>query len=819
MRAMTGSRLAGLLSTAAVLLLPALGVGTASALDVGEVVPLLVPDVSEFPDAPATKDFICVAITDNAYWLVQDSTYLGSNPDAPDTAAVWGNFITQAEIDSLTAQFEGDGIDVYATVTALCGAVPDTDADPRIWIVMADFPDYYQNQSGPSTRVGRIAHVELGDFDGTGTFNDHDIIYINAGAFKTNQAVSSKLRCWYIPSGLAMLIRHGVRSDEALWVSRGLGQVAQYECYGLTYTNIGPSKMGVQGNIQNFENSAPQELPNAFSGLKSLDFSKNLGQEFLWFMYLRQRVDDGICYDIAQADTTGMQAVARAIDPAVPDSLAFEQLVYPVYNDWLVTNVVNQLRSDYEGGIYRYDFLEGSTYQFSHTAQTASFVGTFNNYPMPVFIADVAYGMTATAFAAQYAKFLPDYSAYPAVMFSGMYSDGTGSGPALNGKWDAMIVQTDDADIVEVTEIDLTDANLYINGFDLGGGGTNYLVITNNNPGGTTGLRFILSQDMEERDALVAFFQNLANPQYLDIYTTPYIVETSMPDGFNWWGPILSISHLTDGVADSTATIDMAAFSGTLWSFRFAAWEAGNFEVEIAGYDSSGTAIDEMKELAVGYVESSGMVLDVTSAMIDVEAGAMAPGMACVLAETDMLGLSLSSQIPVDAVAPAMDGIIAGPVTVSDVQGQISFPSEGTRGSVYRWVDGIWVRMDSFYQSGRMCAPITEGGIYAFGTAPGVTSPELPATLTLHGTFPNPFSSETVISFSLPEAGDASLRVYDMTGRIIRTIADGEMAAASHSLIWDGRDDSGNTVAAGVYFCRLDAVGQSAVQKMLRIAE
>ena len=319
-------------------------------------------------------------------------------------------------------------------------------------------------------------------------------------------------------------------------MSRGLGQVAQYECYGLTYTNIGPSKMGVQGNIQNFENSAPQELPNAFSGLKSLDFSKNLGQEMLWFMYLRQRVDEGICYDIAQADTTGMQAVARAIDPAVPDSVAFEQLVYPIYNDWLVTNVVNQLRSDYAGGIYRYDFLEGSTYQFSHAAQTASFVGTFNNYPMPVFIADVAYGLTASVFAAQYAKFLPDYSAYPDVLFSGMYSDGSGSGPALNGKWDAFIVQTDDADIVSVTEIDLTEANLYTGGFDLGGGGSNYLVVTNNNPGGTTGLRFTLSQDMEERDLLVAFFQNLANPQYLDIYTTPYIVETSMPDGFNWWG-------------------------------------------------------------------------------------------------------------------------------------------------------------------------------------------------------------------------------------------------------------------------------------------
>lgn len=818
MRARTGSRLAGLLSTAAVLLLPAMGIGTADALDVGEVVQLLVPDVSQFPADPETMDFICVAETEHAYWLVQDSTYLGTNPETPDPDLVWGGFITQTEIDSLTAQFEGAGVDVYGTVTSLLGSVPDTDGDPKIWIVFADFPDYYQNQNAPSTRVGRMAYVEPADIDGTGTFNNHDIFYISAGNYDINQGVASKLRAWHIANGLAMLIRTGVRTDEALWVSRGLGCIAQYECFGLTYTAIGASKFGIEGAVRNFEYAAPIELPNAFSGVKALDFIRNQGQEFLWFMYLRQRVADDICYDIAQADTTGMQAVARAIDPAVPDSLAFEQLVYPIYEDWLITNVVNHLRSDYEGGIYRYDFLDGSAYQFSHSSQAAAFVGQFAGYPFDDFIGE--FTIAAPIFAAQYAKFIPDYSAYPTVYFNGMYCDGTGSGPAIDGKWVGYIIRTGaDSTLISVEQVELTTANLYSNTFDLGGGGDNFLVVTNNNPGGQSELKFVLSQDTSDRGVLIAFFQNLVNPQQVDIYTTPYYTATNMPEGFDWWGPVLQISHIVDSTPDSTAVIDMTAFAGTLWNKRFAAWAEGDYQVTMGGYDSLGRAIEATRTLSVGYVESSGLVVDITEARVDVEPGAMAPGSCVMLAEADELSISMASGTPVEALVTAMEGIIEGPVMVGDVDGTISFPASGTRGSVYRWTDGAWAPVDSYYQGDRMNATISEGGIYVYGTAPGVVSPELPTALTLAGTCPNPFSSEAVISFSLPTAGNASLRVYDMSGRIIRTIADGEMAAAAHSLVWDGRDDSGNTVAAGVYFCRLESSGQSAVQKMLRIAE
>jgi hypothetical protein len=822
MRAMTGSRRTGLLSSLAVFLLPALGVGVAGALDVGEVVQLQVPDVSEFPSAVETRSFLCVAETDNAYWLVQDSTYLGTNPDEPDTSAVWGNFVTQAEIDSLTAQFEGAGVDVYGTVTAMFGQVPDTDGDPKIWIVFADIPDFFQNSSGPSTRVGRVAWVQPADIDGSGTFNNHDIFYINVGPFKTNQGIATQLRTWHIPSGLAMLIRTGVRPDDDLWVVRGLGQIAQYEVYGLTYVALGPNKMGVVGNMTRFQTASVLELPlwnSGGQGLKANDFGANCGQEFLWFMYVQQRTRADIFGAIAQSDTTGMLGIARAIDPSVADSIAIEQLVYPIYSDWLVTNVVSELRSDYAGGNYTYSFLDGETYQFTHSAMAAAFVEEFLAYPFPHFIALPPNGMAAPVFAAQYVEFNGDYAPSPLIYFNGMFNDGLGgSGNLINGKWFLTLVQTDGSDVVSVAPVTLDQ--YYHGTFDLGGGGTNYLTVTNSNPGGTANLRFVLSQDADAPEVLIAIHQNLANQQYANIYTSPYNPATMFPDGFDWYGPIFDASHLVaGGEPDSVSRLAMTVLTETIWGSLFSAWASGTYDLSVAGFDSAGLPIETSRELAVGFSEGNAMALEVASARLDLPAGSTAPGQVVMLAETDVLGLALASQQPIGSCEPAMQGIVAGPVSIGSVNGTLSFPASTQRGAVYRFNGEGWDRLDSYWQSGRMFAPVADGGIYAYGTATGVSSPELPAVLTLAGNSPNPFGSETVISFSLPSTGRTSVLVYDVTGRVVRTLADGDMSAASHSLVWDGRDDSGNPVGAGIYFCRLEASGQSAVQKMIRVAE
>lgn len=69
----------------------------------------------------------------------------------------------------------------------------------------------------------------------------------------------------------------------------------------------------------------------------------------------------------------------------------------------------------------------------------------------------------------------------------------------------------------------------------------------------------------------------------------------------------------------------------------------------------------------------------------------------------------------------------------------------------------------------------------------------------------------TNIEFRIPEFGFVELRIFDITGRLVRTLFNGELAAGDHASLWNGTDDAGQRVASGIYFYRLN-VGEDFVQ-------
>ncbi len=807
MRIFAGPHRTGFITILTALLLPVLGIGVASAdLVVGDTVMLKVPDLSEFPDPIEEHQFTCRAVTANAYWLVQDTCSVdGTGPGVLDTI-VWNNLITQGELDTLTLEFEGGGVDVYGTVTEYYGAVPDTDNDPKVWIVMATIRDLYQN---PPTDRKVMAYVNPADVDTTGAFNNHDIFYINLHSYTQNSSVlveiAKDLRKFYIPNGLGMLIRTAVQPTEDLWVVRGLGAVCQYLCYGITRTFTG--NYGLAFNLVMFEKNPEIDLTFYQSVDQSWDYGLSRAQAFLWFTYLAQREGDAILETIAQSDGTGLLSIANAIDPSVPDDTAIQTNIVPIYNDWLICNVTSNLRDDMLGGIYMYDIFADSADAFSHSNQSSAFEGRFDegDYPIPVWLPE--FGMAATIWAPQLDRFEGDYSAYPTVYFNGAFADAIGSGSLINGKWVAFIVSVDTTAISTVTEVSLDD--LYNGSFELAGNAASYLIVTNNNEGGQADLRYVLSQDSDAPEALLAVHQNSVNDQYMTLYTTLF---DSIPEGFDWYGPVFTASS-----ADTSNVIEMSAFFGTLWNCRFNAWTEGDFTLQVAGYDSSGFSASTSTNISVGYVASNGMSLNVNDIHLDVMAGAAAPGTMVSLCESSILDLSMNTQIPVADVADMMTGIIAGPVSIPNINATLSFPAVSSEGAVYRYTVNGWERQESYYQDGRMCATVSKSGNYVYGEAPGVYSPEIPAEFRFGGTYPNPFSAEAAISFSLPSAGRVDVVIYDMSGRAVRTLSDTEMQAAEHTLMWDGLDETGNAVGAGVYFCRLQACGETITQKMLRI--
>ncbi len=77
--------------------------------------------------------------------------------------------------------------------------------------------------------------------------------------------------------------------------------------------------------------------------------------------------------------------------------------------------------------------------------------------------------------------------------------------------------------------------------------------------------------------------------------------------------------------------------------------------------------------------------------------------------------------------------------------------------------------------------------------------------LALDQNRPNPFNAATEVDFSLDRDAAVRLRVYDLAGRLVRTLVDDLRPAGRHTAFWDGRDDAGRSVASGAYVVRLEA--------------
>ncbi len=97
----------------------------------------------------------------------------------------------------------------------------------------------------------------------------------------------------------------------------------------------------------------------------------------------------------------------------------------------------------------------------------------------------------------------------------------------------------------------------------------------------------------------------------------------------------------------------------------------------------------------------------------------------------------------------------------------------------------------------------------------GEGTPGLSSDFILGNNSPNPFNPQTTIFFNLPQETVARLRVYDMSGRLVRTLLNNGMAPKGRNeVVWNGRDDSGQPAASGIYFYRLEIDGYTETKRM-----
>jgi hypothetical protein len=91
----------------------------------------------------------------------------------------------------------------------------------------------------------------------------------------------------------------------------------------------------------------------------------------------------------------------------------------------------------------------------------------------------------------------------------------------------------------------------------------------------------------------------------------------------------------------------------------------------------------------------------------------------------------------------------------------------------------------------------------------------VPTASALAQNVPNPFNPQTRIPYALSDAAHVRIDVFDVAGRWVRTLVDAKVPAGPHSTTWDGRRDSGEQVASGIYYCRAQLGGESFTRKMV----
>jgi hypothetical protein len=120
----------------------------------------------------------------------------------------------------------------------------------------------------------------------------------------------------------------------------------------------------------------------------------------------------------------------------------------------------------------------------------------------------------------------------------------------------------------------------------------------------------------------------------------------------------------------------------------------------------------------------------------------------------------------------------------------------------------------------RLYVGTRDGHVTGFGLPPGAS---VDNDLAAHGRMwlsvahPNPFAGATTVDLALPQSGPATLAIFDLSGRRVRRLLAGDFAAGSRRVVWDGRNDEGVSVPAGLYLVRLDSAGTQQTRRVVLV--
>ena len=124
---------------------------------------------------------------------------------------------------------------------------------------------------------------------------------------------------------------------------------------------------------------------------------------------------------------------------------------------------------------------------------------------------------------------------------------------------------------------------------------------------------------------------------------------------------------------------------------------------------------------------------------------------------------------------------------------------------------------DDYYGQGRVNAynAVSSGLLKRVVPEGDMQIAAVPVKFELSQNYPNPFNPSTTINYSIPLESRVTLKIYSIDGRLVRTLDEGVKSAGAYDVVWDGRDDSGQSVVSGTYIYKITAGSYQKTCKMV----
>jgi len=263
-----------------------------------------------------------------------------------------------------------------------------------------------------------------------------------------------------------------------------------------------------------------------------------------------------------------------------------------------------------------------------------------------------------------------------------------------------------------------------------------------------------------------------------------------------------AVQWTADGVAISTATGDQYYSQSTPDGAGGAivAWpdgRSGNYDIYAQRVNASGAVQWTADGVALCAATNTQLYSQITS---DGAGGAIVTWHDYRSGNYDIYAQRVNAS---GAVQWTSDGVAL--CTVTGDQHYPAITSDGASGAIVTWYDyRLFGNYDIYAQR-----------VDANGFAVLTAADEPPAPVELHQNYPNPFNPATTLTYSVLEKCNVTLKIYDISGTCIASLVDGQREKGSYAVEWNGKDEKGNSLASGIYLCKLAAGDQTISKKMV----